>query len=175
MTQENKPNPQEKEKDLEVLSHIERNDTPLRQRDIAELAGLSLGMTNAVLKRLAAKGWLKIKRINSRKVQYAVTPAGTAEVARRSRRLLKTTLKSIAQYRDAIDRWVQETKNQGYTTICLTRTTEIDFIVEWACERHGLTLRRTPHSPSPAETGAITLDPEEPLAEINANADGVGG
>ncbi len=165
----------EKEKELEILSHIQANRTPLPQRDLAELAGLSLGMTNAILKRLSAKGWLKIKRINSRKIQYAVTPAGTAEIARRSRNLLKTTLKSIGQYRDALDQYVRECREQGYTAIRLSRKTEIDFIVEWACARHGVALRypvegqeRGGQERAGEARDEIVLDPEAQLAAASS-------
>jgi len=36
--------------------------------------GLSLAMTNAILRRLVKKGWLKIKKVNNRNMQYIVSP-----------------------------------------------------------------------------------------------------
>lgn len=129
-----------KEKELQILTHIKTNDKPLRQRDLAELADLSLGMTNVILKRLAEKGWLKVQRINSRKIRYAVTPEGAAEITRRSKRLLKRTLKSIAQYRDSLDDYVKQCREEGYAAICLSEHSEADFIVEWACAKHGMEL-----------------------------------
>ncbi len=43
-------------------------------------------MTNAILKRLAAKGFITMRRVNSRNIQYAVTPEGVDAIARRSYR-----------------------------------------------------------------------------------------
>jgi len=36
-----------------------------------EDVGLSLGMTNAILKRLAAKGWITVRKVNNRNIRYA--------------------------------------------------------------------------------------------------------
>jgi predicted transcriptional regulator len=59
-----------------ILENIYDSSTqaaPLRQRDMAHVAGASLGMTNAILKRLAKKGWISVKKLNNRNIQYAVT------------------------------------------------------------------------------------------------------
>ena len=44
------------DKELEILENIYHSSSSVRQRDLAEIVGLSLGMTNAILKRLVKKG-----------------------------------------------------------------------------------------------------------------------
>ena len=61
--------------ELDVLSQIHHNQA-VKQRDIAHAIGLSLGMTNAILKRLATKGFITMRRLNARNVHYLVTPDG---------------------------------------------------------------------------------------------------
>jgi DNA-binding MarR family transcriptional regulator len=61
---------------LENIYDSRGQNAVLRQRDLALIAGASLGMTNSILKRLARKGWITIKKLNNRKIQYAVTRAG---------------------------------------------------------------------------------------------------
>ncbi len=124
------------DKEYLILEHINSNSTNTHQRDLAAAADLSLGMTNAVLKKLVIKGLLVMKRVNSRNIHYALTPEGLSEVAQRSRALLKRTLSNVAQYRDAAERYVFALKAEGCTAIRLEGSNDLDFILEWACMKH---------------------------------------
>lgn len=44
------------------------------QRVLAENAGMSIGLMNAVLKRFVERGWIMLTNVNLRKLSYAVTP-----------------------------------------------------------------------------------------------------
>ncbi|MDR1971125.1 MAG: transcriptional regulator [Treponema sp.] len=129
-------------------------DTPLRQRDLALVAGASLGMTNSILKRLAQKGWISAKRLNRRNIQYAVTIDGINEILRRSYRYFKRTIKNIMAYKDAIDRVVGQAKRKNYTVILLIGVSDLEFIIEHSCHNHGLTFLKTVD----AATGRQALD-----------------
>ena len=69
--------------ELDVLSQIHHN-RKVKQRDIAHAIGMSLGMTNSILKRLATKGFITMRRLNARNVHYLVTPDGGPGRAERS-------------------------------------------------------------------------------------------
>jgi DNA-binding PadR family transcriptional regulator len=112
----------------------------LRQRDLAHIAGASLGMTNSILKRLVQKGWITVRKLNSRKVQYAVTPDGVNEIARRSYRYFKRTIKNVVFYRERIEETVSEAHRRGLHSVVLIGLSDLDFIIEHACNRHGMTL-----------------------------------
>ena len=77
-------------------------DSGAKQRGLASAVGMSLRMTNALLKRLAAKGFITMKKANSRKIQYVITPEGMQEAARRSRRYLSRTIKHVVRYKDTV-------------------------------------------------------------------------
>ena len=51
--------------ELDVLSQLHQNNG-VKQRDLAQAIGLSLGMTNAILKRLAGKGFVTMRKLNAR-------------------------------------------------------------------------------------------------------------
>jgi len=125
-------------KEYDILTIVHDHPASIRQRDLASAANLSLGMTNAILKKLVIKGLLVMQRISSRNIRYALTAEGMLEVARRSRRLLKRTLKSVVEYREAIEQLVSRIKSEGYDSICLQGPSDIDFIVEWACLKQKL-------------------------------------
>ena len=62
------------------------------QRELSRHMNLSLGMTNMLLRRLVTKGYIRIKQLDRRKVEYLLTPKGFAEKMRKS---VKYTLKTI--------------------------------------------------------------------------------
>ncbi|MDR0731094.1 MAG: MarR family transcriptional regulator [Treponema sp.] len=116
---------------------------PLRQRDLALIAGTSLGMTNSILKRLVQKGWITVKKLNHRNIQYAVTIDGVNEILRRSYRYFKRTVKNIMTYKDAIDRVIQQAKRRNYAVVLLVGVSDLEFIIEHSCHNHGLSFLKT--------------------------------
>lgn len=135
----------ESEKELQILKTIHERAESVHQRDLARIAGLSLGMTNAILKRLAEKGFIKIRKVNNRNIRYAVTPAGVDQITRRSYRYFKRTIRNVVVYREAIEELVREAKASGFQSLLLIGRSDLDFIVRYACERNGVAyLRRDP-------------------------------
>jgi len=66
----------------EVLEEIV-GDRELTQRTLSQRIGMSLGMANLYLKRLARKGLIKITTVPGRRLlRYMLTPKGLAEKAR---------------------------------------------------------------------------------------------
>ena len=122
------------EKEIQILENIKNNDSKVKQRDLAEIIGLSLGMTNSILKRLVKKGWLTIRKINNRNIRYAVTPQGMEEIARRSYRYFKRTIKNVVYYKELIADLVKDIRSRGYDGIALVGHSDLDFIVEHACQ-----------------------------------------
>jgi DNA-binding MarR family transcriptional regulator len=128
--------------EIAVLEHINRSggstQTVVRQRDLARLAGISLGMTNSILKRLAQKGWVTIRRINSRNIQYAISTAGMEEIARRSYRFLRRTFRDIAAYKETIHGLVKDAARRGSRRVLLVGRSDIEFIIEHCAATEGL-------------------------------------
>ena len=122
--------------ELDILERIHHTQSVIRQRDLARIIGLSLGMTNAILKRLAQKGLLQVRKVNNRNIQYVVSSKGMTEIARRSYRYLKRTIKNVVYYKEAIDRLIGEAAGQGYRRLALVGASDLDFIVELFCDKH---------------------------------------
>jgi len=111
---------------------------PVRQRDLAKVVGISLGMTNVILRKLAQKGWVVIRRINSRNIQYAVTPSGIDQISKKSYLFLKRTVRNVVFYKDVLDRLLAELKERGYRAIVLVGKSDFDFIIAFLCQKHQL-------------------------------------
>ncbi len=147
------------EKEIEILERISRSKSTIRQRDLARIIGLSLGMTNSILKRLTNKGLLQIKKVNNRNIQYMVSPAGMEAIARRSYRYFKRTLKNVVAYKEAMDDLVQEIKQKGCRRLVLVGKSDLDFIVEHFCDKYRIEYRNVRgFSPDPpGEDGDFLL------------------
>jgi predicted transcriptional regulator len=128
---------------LENIYDSTHQEIPLRQRDLAQIAGTSLGMTNSILKRLAQKGWITVKKLNSRNIQYAVTLDGINEIVHRSYGYFKRTIKNVVSYKDSIDEIIQKAKRKNINAVLLIGVSDLDFIVEHACHRCGLSFLKT--------------------------------
>lgn len=141
---------------LENIYSSQKRTRSVTQRDLAEAAGLSLGMTNALLKRFSDKGWLLLKRLNARNIQYVLTPEGVNEIAHRTYRYFKRTAKTAGLYRDMIESFVIARKRAGVTRLVLAGVSDLDFLIEYACERHGLLFVK---SADPAKAARLGSDP----------------
>src|SRR5438132_218472 len=86
--------PELSEKEFEIIN-ILGDDFRLNQRKISQHVNLSLGMTNLLLKRLVTKGYLRIRQLNRKKVDYILTPHGLSE---KFRKTFHYTLKTIESF-----------------------------------------------------------------------------
>ena len=129
------------DKEAIILEHIYYNDS-LKQRELADKVGISLGMTNAILKRLIEKGWLITKRFNSRNISYVVSPAGIEEIFKHGYRYFKRTIDDVRLYKEGIEQLVSEAVTAGYKTITLAGKSDLDFIIEYACGKAGVSFNK---------------------------------
>lgn len=130
------------DKESIILEQIYYNDSQ-KQRELADKAGISLGMTNTILKRLVEKGWLITRRLNSRNISYEVSPAGRKELFGQEYRYFKRTIENVLLYKEKIEQLVSEAVAAGYKSIVLVGTSDLDFLVEYACVKAGLEFVKT--------------------------------
>jgi DNA-binding MarR family transcriptional regulator len=131
---------------LEIIYSKQGDEASLTQRDLAGEAGLSLGMTNALLKRFAERGWVKLKHISRRSLRYILTPEGMEEVLQRSISYFTRAARSAALYRNKINEFVRDLPGRGFSTLVLEGPAELDFLFEYACDRYGLAFVKNPHT-----------------------------
>lgn len=149
--------------ELDVLSQIHHNQT-VKQRDIARAIGLSLGMTNAILKRLAAKGFIAMRKVNARNIHYLVTPDGIDLIARRSYRYLRRTVGHVVRYKERVLEILEAAaapppEGRGVTAVVLVGESDLEFLVEWCAEKTGLGFRRQADALSPGRSRAGSAAP----------------
>ena len=130
------------EKELQLLESIYISEKQISQRDLAAIIGLSLGMTNAIVKRLAHKGLLTIKKVNNRNIMYIVSPKGVEVITKRSYRFFRRTIKNVVYFRHIIEELVKEIKRRNFDGLLIIGVSDLDFIVEHACRRMNIEFVR---------------------------------
>jgi DNA-binding MarR family transcriptional regulator len=123
---------------LETIYLSQKRAQDVKQRELARVASLSLGMTNTILKRFIEKGWVSIRRINPRNIQYIVTPDGVKEIASRTFRYFKRTINNVSVYKDIVEDLIAQKKRAGYSGVLLAGPSDLEFIVEYACQKYEL-------------------------------------
>jgi hypothetical protein len=100
-------------------------------------------MTNVILHKLAQKGWLIVRKINSRNIQYAVTSTGIEEISRRSYQYLKKTVRNVVYYKDVLEQLIVNAKARNLDAIALVGQSDFDFILSFLCQKHKLSFIQT--------------------------------
>jgi len=72
------------------------------QRSLAGNLGVALGLTNLLVRRLVAKGYVKLSRMGTRHVRYLMTPAGWEALGRATRESLENTVHLYTETREHI-------------------------------------------------------------------------
>lgn len=159
------------EKEYEILRLIHRKKEQVRQRDIAEIAGVSLGTANLIIHQLSQKGWITMKRLSNRKILYALTPAGMDEIMKRSYRYFRRTIRNVVVYKEAIEEIVKEAKKNGFSGISLIGYSELDFIVDHACQKYHMDLVKTDDPEAEEKVFYLYAEGYLPDQETNSRTD----
>jgi len=122
--------------ELKIIDEIGKN-LNTTQRRISRKIGLSLGMTNIVMKRLIAKGHVKVKGLNRRNVQYILTPRGFAEKLKKTHRYLLKTVETLKTVKEKIQDTVLEYYEKGEKNFTILGNGELADIVEMSLRDMG--------------------------------------
>ena len=125
---------------LQNIADTLKEDPLASQRVLAENAGMSIGLMNAVLKRFAERGWIMLTNVNLRKLSYAITPAGISELTKRSRTFAKRTFALANEYNSTICSVVEKAVSEGKKGVILYGTSYIKFLLEYACQNVNVSL-----------------------------------
>jgi len=110
--------PSEGIRDLRLLEELEKNPV-VSQRELSHRFGIALGVTNACLKRMARKGWIRIRDLNPRKIGYYLTPKGMLEKARLTLNLISFRVQHYSELKKIIANRLLEMQHDGRKRIVL--------------------------------------------------------
>lgn len=91
---------------------------------------LSLGMTNMLIRRLLAKGLIRIEQLNKRKVQYILTPKGFSEKMRKSIKYTLKTINSIGLIKNRLKVILADLYKEGVRDYCIIGKSDLSLLIE---------------------------------------------
>jgi hypothetical protein len=104
--------PPQEMRELSLLQELEKNPI-ISQRALSNKFGIALGVTNACLKRMGRRGWIRITSLNHHKIGYFLTPKGFAGKAKLTLHLISWTVQHYSTLKDIIGIRLLEMQNAG--------------------------------------------------------------
>ncbi len=131
-------------REIHLLDQIER-DPNVTQASLAIQLGVAVGTVNWHLKRLIAKGYVKIKRAERRKLRYIITPEGIALRSRLTVEYVEQSKLLYRRMRSRVRELLVEAKQAGYNQVWLDVDVEkngadITDICRLTCLEQGINL-----------------------------------
>jgi DNA-binding MarR family transcriptional regulator len=108
--------PPQEMRELGLLKELEQNPI-ISQRELSNKFGIALGVTNACLRRMVRRGWVRMMGINRRKIGYYLTPKGFAEKAKLTLHLISWTVQHYSALKEIIGNKYLEMQNSGIERI----------------------------------------------------------
>jgi DNA-binding MarR family transcriptional regulator len=108
--------PPQEMRELELLQELEKNPI-ISQRELSHKFGIALGVTNACLKRMVRRGWIRITGFNHHKIGYYLTPKGVAEKAKLTLHMVSWTVQHYSALKDIIGEKLLEMQDMGVERI----------------------------------------------------------
>ena len=108
--------PSEGLRDLRLLEELERNPI-ISQRELSHKFGIALGVTNACIKRMVRKGWVRIRGFDHRRIGYYLTPKGFVEKSRLTFHLVSGIVQHYSELKQVIGERLLEIQRDGVKRI----------------------------------------------------------
>lgn len=129
----------ESTRDLIILEQIEQ-DPDATQASLATRLGVAVGTVNWHLKRLIAKGYIKVRRVERRKLRYLITPEGVALRTRLTLDYIRDSFYLYRKVRAQALEIIERVRQDGYHAVRLEGEGEVAEVCRLTCLEQGLTL-----------------------------------
>jgi len=130
-------------RDMLLLEHIE-SDPDITQASLAANLDVAVGTVNWHLKRLVAKGYVKVKRAQRRKLRYLITPQGVSLRARLAVEYVDRSMRLYRKTRKHVQELLDELRAAGYEGVHIETQTEnaddITDICRLTCLEQGIVI-----------------------------------
>jgi DNA-binding MarR family transcriptional regulator len=119
-------------RELSVLEGIE-HDPNINQSTLATQLGVAVGTVNWHLKRLIAKGAVKVSRAERKKLRYIITPEGIALRARLAINYVEHSLSLYRRTRQRVKEHIGEIRRKGYDRVRIVGEGDVADICRLTC------------------------------------------
>jgi DNA-binding MarR family transcriptional regulator len=146
-------------REMILLEKIE-NDPNITQASLATQLGVAVGTVNWHLKRMIAKGYVKVKRAERRKLRYIITPEGITFRAHLTIDYIEQSFLLYRNIRKRVRELLAEVKRDGYDHAHIdtetnlddpnisSQTNDIADICRLTCLEQGIKISQDPSDPT---------------------------
>ena len=134
-------------RELTLLENIE-NDPNVNQSTLATQLGVAVGTVNWHLKRLIAKGYVKVMRAERKKLRYIITPEGIALRARLAVDYVERSFSLYRRTRQRVREFLDEIQQAGYDRVRILGRGDVVDICRLTCLEHGIEVVTDKEAPA---------------------------
>lgn len=134
-------------RELSLLEQIE-SDPNVNQSTLATQLGVAVGTVNWHLKRLIAKGAVKVSRAERKKLRYIITPEGIALRARLAVDYVERSLILYRRTRQRVKEHVTEIRRAGYDRVRIVGEGDVADICKLTCLEQGINVVKDKDAPA---------------------------
>ncbi len=127
-------------RDLILLEHIEQNPDAT-QASLAAQVGVAVGTINWHLKRLVAKGYVKVRHVERRKLRYIITPDGIALRANLTMDYIQNSFRLYRLVRERMETTLQQVRQAGYDRVTLAGEGDVADVCKLTCTEQGVQIQ----------------------------------
>ena len=126
-------------RELTLLEQIE-SDPDVNQSTLAHQLGVAVGTVNWHLKRLIAKGAVKVSRAERKKLRYIITPEGIALRARLAVNYVETSFSLYRKTRQRVKERVADLRRGGHERVRIVGEGDVADICRLTCLEEGISV-----------------------------------
>lgn len=119
-------------RELSLLEQIE-SDPDVNQSTLATQLGVAVGTVNWHLKRLIAKGAVKVSRAERKKLRYIITPEGLALRARLAVDYVERSFSVYRRTRQKVKDSITKIRKAGFDRVRIIGTGDVADICKLTC------------------------------------------
>ncbi len=134
-------------RELSLLEGIE-HDPNINQSTLATQLGVAVGTVNWHLKRLIAKGAVKVSRAERKKLRYIITPEGIALRARLAINYVEHSLSLYRRTRQRVKEHIGELRRKGYERVRILGEGDVADICRLTCLEQNIAVVEDKDAPA---------------------------
>jgi len=159
-------------RELTILESIELNPDAT-QASLASQLGVAVGTINWHIKRMVEKGYVKVRRVERKKLRYIITPEGLALRAKLTIDYIQNSFKLYRLVRERSIQVLDTLEKQGMIRIRLQGEGDVFDICKLTCLEQGFEIVDDPAAPLLKIVGLkVHLSNEDNRAGRNLLIDG---
>jgi DNA-binding MarR family transcriptional regulator len=134
-------------RELTLLENIE-NDPDVNQSTLATQLGVAVGTVNWHLKRLIAKGYVKVKRAERKKLRYIITPEGIALRARLAVDYVERSFTLYRRVRQRVHEHLNQVQKAGFDQVRIVGKGDVAEICRLTCLEQNIEIVTSKNVPT---------------------------